>query len=93
MSKARDDYYDIFNLEVGNELADRAKKGHKYIKELEEKNEEMLDLLLEKCECINCQPLYIKQFCNIIDCSSFNKKEVIEKATGKSIEEVLNENK
>lgn len=78
MSDARDDYHAISHPGVNI-------TAHAYIKELEEQNKEMLDCLIDiiKAQYNNDGTLAT------LNGAIANSKHVIEKQTGKKIEEIL----
>jgi len=79
MSKAKDDYYE-FKKEADLHHEGLCDRSYEYIKELEEHNKEMLEYLIE----IFTNDIGHKYIWPTVDA-----KVIIEKVTGKTIEEVL----
>lgn len=88
VSKAKEKYEGSLKLPK-DYCHEKAIYADDYIKELEEQNEEMLELLIKNTSCGTCPPVDRKLWCSILDCNEYEKKCIIEKITGKSIKEVL----
>ena len=92
MSEAREEYYKIYD--DNGSLLDGSgylrRTVHNYLKELEQKNKDMIAYLVQIDICKVCPECFKTLYCDLMNCNEYKKKLLIEK-TGKSIEDIINE--